>query len=119
LVWVAGGAPPHDCQDRLYHMRQVRLTTGKDRDRVERVWLISDTVPIATLLLREYDGCAFVRADSAQLDTWLAMGPADPVSDHIYLVDPHGHLMMRFPKNADPNRTKRDLARLLAASSIG
>jgi hypothetical protein len=39
--------------------------------------------------------------------------------DHIYLIDPLGNLMMRFPKHADPNKVKKDLAKLLKASSIG
>jgi hypothetical protein len=35
------------------------------------------------------------------------------------MIDPLGNLMMRFPKDADPNRIKKDLGRLLKASSIG
>ncbi len=45
--------------------------------------------------------------------------PGDAGADHIWVVDPLGNLMMRFPSNADPNRTKRDLAKLLRASRIG
>jgi hypothetical protein len=38
---------------------------------------------------------------------------------HIFVVDPLGHVMMRFPLNADPNRMKKDIARLLRASRVG
>ena len=41
------------------------------------------------------------------------------VRDHIYLVDPLGNVMMRYPRDADPSRMKKDLARLLRASRIG
>jgi len=41
------------------------------------------------------------------------------VSDHIYLVDPLGNLMMRFPREADPSRVIKDIQRLLRASSFG
>lgn len=127
MVMVAGGDCPRPCQDKLYHLRQVRLTTGKNRDRVLRVWLISDRAPLPTILMREYDGTAMLRADPKELAQWLG---GDRVSshpearsgtyaDHIYMVDPLGHLMMRFPVDADPNKTKRDLAKLLRASSIG
>ena len=39
--------------------------------------------------------------------------------DHIYLIDPLGNLMMRFPKDADPARMVKDLKRLLKISRIG
>ncbi len=111
---VAGGDCTGDCPDRLYHLRQVRLTTGKERDRVERVWLIPDAAPLSTMLIRDYDGTGMLRADPVELARWLG-DPADPAgyAAHIYVVDPLGNLMMRFPEHADPNRTKRDLAKLL------
>jgi hypothetical protein len=109
------------CQRKLWNMRQVRLTQGKDRDRIARVWLITDAAPIATELLREYDGTLFLRADRGELETFLAL-PSDTgarLSDHIWLVDPLGNLMLRWPRNEDPNRMKKDLTRLLRASRIG
>ena len=120
MLMIAGGDCTGDCADRLYHLRQVRLTTGKDRDRVERVWLIADATPLSTMLIREYDGTEMLRADRAELERWLgdARGSND-YADHIYMVDPLGNLMMRFPEHADPNQTKRDLAKLLRASRIG
>ena len=37
-------------------MREVRLTTGKDRDRIERVWLVADDGAVSPQLRDEYDG---------------------------------------------------------------
>jgi hypothetical protein len=37
----------------------------------------------------------------------------------VFLVDPLGNLMMRFPKDPDPNRMKKDLIHLLKVSRIG
>jgi hypothetical protein len=122
MLMVAGGACPADCVDRLYHMRQVRLTTGRERDRVERVWLIPDQAPLSTMLMREYDGTGMLRANAAELARWLPQDPAeapDAWEDHIYIIDPLGNLMMRFPLAADPNKTKVDLKKLLSASRIG
>ena len=39
--------------------------------------------------------------------------------DHIYLVDPLGNLMMRFPRDPDPSKMLKDLQRLLKYSGIG
>jgi hypothetical protein len=40
-------------------------------------------------------------------------------SDHIYLVDPLGNVMLRWPRDPDPGRMIRDLGRLLKYSRIG
>ncbi|MFN3564690.1 MAG: SCO family protein [Burkholderiaceae bacterium] len=109
------------CRRKLWNMRQVRLTQGKDRDRIERVWLITDAAPLETTLLREYDGTLFLRANRAELEAFLAL-PAEPdsrLTDHIWLIDPLGNLMLRWPKNEDPNGMKKDLTKLLRASRIG
>jgi hypothetical protein len=122
MLMIAGGDCPAACVDRLYHLRQVRLTTGKDRDRVQRVWLIPDATPLSTMLIREYDGTEMLRADPSELERWLPTAASESraaYADHIYIVDPLGNLMMRFPLNADPNKTKGDVAKLLRASRIG
>jgi hypothetical protein len=38
---------------------------------------------------------------------------------HIYVVDPLGNLMMRYPEDPDPGRVIKDLERLLKLSRIG
>ena len=107
------------CQKRLNDMRQLRLAQGKEMDRIERVWLITDDRPLETILLREYDGMRHLRVSPQVLQAWLPVEQGTLVSDHIYLIDPLGNLMMRYPKDADPNKIKKDLAKLLKASAIG
>jgi hypothetical protein len=48
----------------------------------------------------------------------LFTAPAS-VRDHLYLIDPLGNLMMRFPREADPQRIRKDLGHLLKVSRIG
>lgn len=110
---------PARCEKKLYDMRQLRLTQGKDMDRIERVWLITDNKPLDTILVREFDGTHMLRADAQAVRAWLPVDAGSTVADHIYLIDPLGHLMMRYPKDADPNKIKKDLYKLLKASSIG
>jgi len=121
MVQVDSGDCGNACQRKLWQMRQVRLTTGKDAERVERVWLVSDAAPLPTIVMREFEGTRFLRADTNELAGFLAL-PADAgslLADHVWLIDPLGNLMLRWPKDADPNRMKRDLVRLLKASRIG
>lgn len=121
--WIMLQADRADCQqpckEKLHKMRQLRLMQGKNMDRIERVWLLTDAAPVETMTLREYDGTHVLRASPDVVAKWLPAEPASTVTDHIYLIDPLGNLMMRFPKDADPNKMKNDLGRLLKASRIG
>lgn len=107
------------CKKKLYDMRQLRAAQGKEMERIERVWLITDDKPLDTVLMREYDGMRHLRVTQQALQKWLPAEAGNALSDHIYLVDPLGNLMMRYPKDADPNKIKKDLVKLLKASSIG
>ena len=117
-----------ECQDQLFAMRQLRTMQGKAMERVERVWMITDSEPLDTVLMRVNDGTRMLRAPAAAVDKWLPLdkaAPADKVSDHVYLIDPLGNLMMRFPKGAVSSDTEKvrkvhkDIAKLLKASAIG
>lgn len=119
MLTVDQAVCPKSCEDKLYQMRQVRLTTGRERERVERVWLVTDDTPLTTTLIRQVDGTRLLRVDPRLLAEWLPAETGGTISDHIYLVDPLGNLMMRFPKDADPNGTKKDLSKLLRASRVG
>jgi hypothetical protein len=119
MIQAEGGECPDACQKKLFALRQLRLMQGKEMDRIERVWLITDDRPLSTVLIREYDGMRMVRVNAAALKAWLPTDAGTRIEDHIYLVDPRGHLMMRFPKDPDPQKVKNDMSKLLRASSIG
>ena len=121
MVQVDAGACDAACDRKLWQMRQVRLTAGKDADRVQRVWLVIDDAPLATTVMREYDGTLFLRARADELAGFLPLPdePAARLAHHIWLIDPLGNLMLRWPRDADPNRMKKDLIKLLKASGIG
>ncbi len=119
MLQVDHGECREPCKKKLFEMRQLRLMQGKEMDRIERVWLITDEQPIDTILMREFDGTRMIRAKPDALKAWLPVEQNTSIADHIYLIDPLGNLMMRFPKDADPSKVKKDLSKLLKASSIG
>lgn len=120
MVRVGGGAAcDEECQRQLWAMRQWTVMQGKNMDRIERVWLITDDEPVETTVIREYDGTEFLRAPRAQVEQWLPGLPDTKLEDHIFLIDPQGNLMMRWPKQPEPRRVYLDLKRLLQASSVG
>jgi cytochrome oxidase Cu insertion factor (SCO1/SenC/PrrC family) len=115
MLQVDAAACEAACRAKLFNMRQARLAQGQNMDRVERVWLLLDAGRPAPELARLTEGAVIARA-APEL---LAALPAADVRSHIYLIDPRGNLMLRFPENADPKRMIRDLGRLLKYSSVG
>lgn len=105
------------CERKLYEMRQTRIAQGKDMDRIERVWVVlDDSAPEATVP-DLYEGMYVAR--SAPTEFIAAFPASTDVRDHIYLIDPLGNVMLRFPQDADPKRIIKDLQRLLRVSRVG
>ena len=114
IVVTADRAPcDAACRSKLTAVRQVRLALGKESDRVATVAVLDGAAPDASL-----------RADFPDMTFARPTRPAPvlaPTADpaHIYLVDPNGNVMMRWPAQPDYKRMKGDLDRLLRASQIG
>jgi peroxiredoxin len=119
MLMAAPGTCDEACHKQLFAMRQLRTMQGKEMERIERVWLITDREPLDTMVIREYDGTHMLRADAQAIASWLPADPGTSVSDHIYMIDPLGHLMMRFPKDPEPRKVHKDINKLLKASSVG
>lgn len=119
MVTIAGQGCLQACADQLYVVRQVRLTAGKERDRVDRVLLLTDDTPLSPALLAEHQGLVVHRLRVPAPERWFPAEPGGRPEDHVYVIDPLGNVMMRFPKSADPSRMKKDLAKLLRASRVG
>ncbi|QOY95342.1 cytochrome C oxidase subunit I [Massilia sp. UMI-21] len=119
MLKVGGGECREACQKQLFAMRQWRLMQGKNMDRIERVWLVLDDQPLDTMTIRQYDGMHLLRAPADTVGKWLPAEPGTQPSEHIYLIDPLGNLMMRFPADPDVRKVYKDIAKLLKASAIG
>ena len=120
VVVVAGGACDKVCENHLWLQRQLRETLGRDKDRVDKVWLISDDVqPRAQTLdaIRTNTEMTVLRAPASALSAWLAPASGHALGDHIYIVDPLGNWMMRSPVAPEPAKLKRDVEKLLRASA--
>lgn len=139
LVSVASGACDAACEQHLFIQRQLREGLGKDKERVDWVWLVDDAQPVRESLRPALSQATVLRVDAAQLAQWLAPAPGRGLSEHLYLVDPMGNWMMRFPAVSQPTRTadsaqpapgvlkgidtaaaaktKRDIERVLRASA--
>jgi hypothetical protein len=120
LVSVGSGNCNEACVQQLYLQRQLRESLGKDKDRLDRVWLVTDGQALAPALQTGLQQAVVLRVAQAPLAQWLAPAQGHALGEHLYVVDPLGNWMMRFPANLDlaaAAKAKRDLERLLRASS--
>jgi hypothetical protein len=120
LVLVGPSTCDAACDKRLFMQRQLREMLGRERERVDKLWLITDNATLAPALRSAVEAAPAVtilRADAAAVAAWLAPAPGHALEDHLYIVDPMGEWMMRMPADAEPAKVKRDLERLLRASA--
>ena len=120
LISVASSACDAACQQRLYLQRQLRESLGREKTRADWVWLVTDAGAVAPQFKSGLTEATVLRVSAEALAQWLPAAANQRLEEHLYLVDPLGNLMMRFPANMDvagAAKAKRDLDRLLRASA--
>jgi len=117
LTYVGPTACGEACRKDLYYMRQTRILQDAERHRVELVWVLTDVGSFDAALLRAVPGLhVWQPADAA----FSRQFPPERIGEnHIYLIDPLGNLVLRFPARPDAKRMMKDLKLLLKASQIG
>ena len=121
LLAVGPSACDEACEDRLFMQRQLREMTGRERDRLDKVWLVTDEGPVKPELaqaLLATPAMRILRAERPAVAAWLQPEAGAGLDDHLYVIDPMGNWMMRAPVKAEPTKFKKDLDRLLKASQF-
>ena len=118
LISVADSACAAACQEHLLLQRQLRETLGREKDRLDWVWLRTGDAALPAPLQQATAAAVVLKVDPQAVAGWLQPAPGQKIEDHLYVVDPLGNWMMRFPANIDPKQAKRDLDRLLRASAF-
>jgi hypothetical protein len=113
LIALGAGDCAAACEHRLYATRQARTMQGKEQERVVRVLLLEGDAAPSAALLGQHPGLVTVRVSPAV----AAKFPGGASS--LYLVDPLGNLVLRYPEDPDIKGIAKDLTRLLKASRIG
>lgn len=102
------GARRVQCTQLLGNLDKVWRLMGREADRVHVLWAAA--APASLAGMREVH---LLRAD-AGLRAGLAAGTAaEPGDDAVWLVDPNGFVVLRYPAGFDPGDLRTDLARLL------
>jgi hypothetical protein len=121
LVSVADAACDEACQKHLYFQRQLRESLGKEKERIDWVWLATGDAPVDEKLMPALSQATVLRVSSQSISEWLQPAAGRQLSEHLYVVDPMGNWMMRFPPGielAAAAKAKKDLDRLLKASAF-
>lgn len=121
LVNVGSGACAADCAQHLFIQRQLREMLNKDKDRVDRVWLVTDESPINPDVQALLVDTTVLRVSAPVLQAWLGHTSSDEVEQHLYVIDPQGHAMLRMPADMQGKQAtaaKNMLQKLLMASVV-
>jgi cytochrome oxidase Cu insertion factor (SCO1/SenC/PrrC family) len=112
LITVAAGECEQPCVDTVHLLRQMHILLNKDADRVRRGLVLTGTV--RTDLRAEYPELALGRLPG------LALTQQDrSLQPGVYIVDPIGNFVFRYPLEVDGSAMLKDLKRLLKVSQIG
>ncbi|MDQ2991063.1 MAG: peroxiredoxin family protein, partial [Pseudomonadota bacterium] len=93
MLKVGPSACAKDCMDQMFAIQQLRSMQGKEMERIERVWLITDSAPLETMLIRQLEDVHMLRAPAGVVAKWLPVEQGASAADSIYLIDPLGNLM--------------------------
>ena len=125
MLYVDAADCPATCTDNLYRMRQTYIAQGKERERIERVFITTDggATPALKAQLADYSGMQIWAADATALSAIandFGIDAGQLVQQHnIYLIDPMGNYFMRYSPTIDPAGLRKDLERLLKYSAAG
>ena len=127
--WLLITADGGDCQDacarKLFILRNSHASQGKNVERLARVWFITDDAPVPERVLEAYKGTMMLRVQPEQLKAFLLAElastnvAAKALAEPMWIIDPHANLMMQYPANAEPEKVRKDITKLVYHSRIG
>ena len=105
------------CQADLFKMRQVRLSLGRNAQRLQMLFLLNDTAnaELKALLSRHP---RLSTAHIKQGSDFAVKLKALP-KQHIFIVDTYGNLVMQYDHSAHAKGIFKDMKQLLKVSRIG
>lgn len=107
LVIVSDGACGNGCGHALHQLRQLHVLLGKDADRIKRALVELGGSGVDSELAERYPKL-----------NWFT-GSAGALRAGVYIVDPHGNLVLYYHYADAGKPVLEDLKKLLKVSNIG
>lgn len=122
MLLIVDGGCDDSCQENIYNMRQIQQALGKDAYRSQYVVLTRD-IPGQTGVVKKYPDTQLfkiIEGSRPMLGQFPGYtdGGISSISGRIYIIDPLGNLMMKYPHKSDPSKILKDLRQLLKATWI-
>ncbi|WP_028241096.1 hypothetical protein [Stutzerimonas azotifigens] len=117
LLVTAPGDCAADCRELVYLARQINIGLGREADRAGHALASATALPadFEAQLTREYPQLARYRLDRLHYEA----NPSLPTAPQLWIVDPHGNLVLRYGSGVQGKAILEDLRHLLKISRIG
>ncbi|QAY94155.1 hypothetical protein [Pseudomonas sp. ACM7] len=111
-----------DCQQLVYLARQIQIGLGRDAGRASHA--LAAAQPLSSeydaKLTREYPQLQRYPLDLATFSTFnKTAGTGDKPAPQLWIIDPHGNLVLRYDPTVKGKDLLNDLRHLLKLSNIG
>ena len=117
LLVTAPKACSVDCQQLVYLARQIQIGLGRDAGRASHA--LAAAQPVSAYydakLNREYPQLQRYPLDAAV----FSKTTGDKATPQLWIIDPHGNLVLRYEPNVKGKDLLNDLRHLLKLSNIG
>ena len=110
LVYAGGESCADACRQALHVMQGTRLALGEQTDQVRLLYL-SAGIPVADVIQANPG----VTGRDVKSEVLSAGFDGADAPKYIYLVDPKGYVVLRYPLSQDPKDILIDLRHLLGA----
>ncbi|AMO73671.1 MULTISPECIES: hypothetical protein [Pseudomonas] len=111
LLVTAPAACAADCQQLVYLARQINIGLNRDANRAEHALAAAQALPA--------DFQAQLDKDYPRLKRYALQPAAGEQAPQLWIVDPHGNLVLRYAAGANGKQILGDLQLLLKLSHIG
>lgn len=124
LLLAGTAACTEQCEALLHTARQVHMSTGRELERVQRVFLALPEHGLPPQLQQRYPALVIAQSEQAALARQLRSASAQgyEVDEHawaLWLVDPLGNIVLHYGAEHDGYDVLADLKKLLKLSKIG
>ena len=111
ILVTAPGACEADCQQLVYLARQIQIGLNRETARASHGLALAEPLnaDYDATLKREYPQLGRYQLD---LQAYARAAEAAPGAQ-LWLVDPHGNLVLRYPPDAEPERVAKEIGRVL------
>lgn len=125
MLYLADDECGATCRERVFTIAKIRLGQNRNVNRLRNVLLLTSQAGFGGVSEWLREGADLLVLAPIQRDRSQVMQffdetglPGSPLG-RLYLIDPQGNLMMRYPTDFDPTRLRKDLERLLKLSQVG